>query len=61
MTRAAFGLRLLDWWGVAERETLTFAPDESGKWPLDCRLDVGLAARLLRVPLMGVDEVLAKN
>jgi dTDP-4-dehydrorhamnose reductase len=58
MTRAAFGLRLLDWWGVAERESLTVVEDTSGKWPLDCEMDVGLAARLLRTPLLGVDEVM---
>lgn len=61
MTRAAFGLRLLDWWGVAARATLSLAPDESGRWPLDCRMDVGMARRLLRVPLVGVDEVMEKN
>ncbi len=59
MTRADFGRRLLDWWGVAERDTLAFGPDESGQWPLDCEMDVGRAARLLRTPLLGVDEVLA--
>jgi dTDP-4-dehydrorhamnose reductase len=58
MTRAEFGLRLLDWWGVNERATLALAPDKSGRWPLDCRLDVRLAGRLLRTPLVGVDEVL---
>ena len=63
LTRAEFGLRLLDWWGVAERETLTLAEDNSGRWPVDCALDVGLAGRLLRTRLLGVDEVLvnAKN
>ncbi len=58
MTRADFGRRLLDWWFVMERETLTFGPDESGQWPLNCEMDVTLAARLLRTPLLGVDEVL---
>ena len=58
MTRAEFGLRLLDWWGVRERETLTFAPDDGRRWPLDCEMDVSLAGRLLRTPLWGVDEVL---
>jgi dTDP-4-dehydrorhamnose reductase len=57
MTRAAFGLRMLDWWGVVERETLTVVEDTSGKWPLDCEMDVRLGARLLRTPLWGVDEV----
>jgi dTDP-4-dehydrorhamnose reductase len=59
MTRAEFGQRLLDWWGVTERETLSFGPDESGRWPLDCEMDVSLALRLLATPLLGVDEVLA--
>jgi dTDP-4-dehydrorhamnose reductase len=58
MTRAEFGLRMLDWWGVAERETLTLAEDASGRWPLDCEMDVGRATRLIRAPLWGVDEVL---
>ncbi len=61
MTRAAFGLRMLDWWGVAARGTLALGKDTSGRWPLDCEMDVGLAARLLRTPLLGVDEVLADN
>lgn len=59
MTRADFGRRLLDWWGVTERATLAFGPDDSGQWPLDCEMGVGRAARLLRTPLLGVDEVLA--
>ena len=59
MSRADFGLRLLDWWGVNERATLTLGPDESGRWPLDCRLEVGLAAGLLATPLPGVEEVLS--
>lgn len=61
MTRAAFGLRMLDWWGVATRETLSLGLDESGQWPLDCEMDVSRAAGLLRTPLWGVDEVLARN
>lgn len=61
MTRAEFGLRMLDWWGVAERATLSLGPDESGRWPLDCEMDVSLAGRLLITPLSGVDEVLALN
>jgi hypothetical protein len=49
---------MLEWWGVAERDTLTVAEDASGQWPLDCEMDVSLAARLLRTPLWGVDEVI---
>lgn len=59
MTRAEFGLRLLDWWGVTERATLTLAEDDGRRWPLDCAMDVSLATRLLTTPLPGVDEVLA--
>jgi dTDP-4-dehydrorhamnose reductase len=57
MTRAEYGLRLLDWWGVSERSTLRVGPS-GPEWPLDCRLDISLALRLLRTPLPGVDEVL---
>jgi dTDP-4-dehydrorhamnose reductase len=58
LTRAEFGLRLLDWWGVAERTTLALAEDASGRWPLDCEMDVSRASRLLQEPLLGVSEVL---
>ena len=42
LTRAEFALRMLDWWGVRERETLTVGLSD-GKWSLDCRLDVSRA------------------
>ncbi|MCI0399169.1 MAG: SDR family oxidoreductase [Chloroflexi bacterium] len=57
MTRAEFCLKLLDWWGVTERETLHIGPS-GPEWPLDCRLDVSQAQELLTTPLPGVDEVL---
>lgn len=58
MTRAEFGLRMLDWWDIAERDTLTVGASD-GKWPLDCRLDVRRGAAVLQTPLLGVDEVIA--
>lgn len=61
MTRAEFGLRMLEWWGVTERATLLLGEDTSGRWPLHCEMDVGLASRILSVPLLGVDEVLSLN
>lgn len=61
LTRAEFGLRMLDWWGITNRATLALGPDESGRWPLDCAMDVSLAAGLLWTPLPGVDEVLSLN
>jgi len=59
VTRAEFALRMLDWWGIQERKTLTIGPGD-GTWPLDCRLDVGRAAAVLQTPLLGVDEVIAR-
>lgn len=58
LTRVEFGLRLLDWWGIDERDALRLGPDESGRWPLDCEMDVRLAGRVLATPMLGVDEVL---
>lgn len=60
MTRAEFGLRMLDAWGIRERETLTVAADAGGRWPLDCEMDLSLARRVLRTPMPGVDEVLGR-
>lgn len=57
MSRADFGLKLLDWWDVTERSTLTIGASSS-EWPLDCRLDLSLAREVLETPLLGVDEVL---
>jgi dTDP-4-dehydrorhamnose reductase len=60
MSRAEFGLRLLDWWGIEPGPTLAIGAS-TGDWPLDCRLDLRLAATLLTTSLAGVDEVLAAN
>ena len=59
LSRAAFGLRLLDYWGVDDRATLHLAPDVAQRFPADCRLDSTLAQQLLTTPLPGVDAVLA--
>lgn len=58
MSRAEFGLKLLDWWGMDERQSLSIDKSEDA-WPLDCRLDLSLATTLLATPLPGVDEVLS--
>lgn len=58
LTRAEFALRLLDWWGITERETLTTGLAEGGRWPLDCRLTLDRANSLLKTSLHGVDNVL---
>ncbi|UCG23908.1 MAG: sugar nucleotide-binding protein [Chloroflexota bacterium] len=58
MTRAEFGLKLLDWWAIEERAGLQSGHSDE-RWPRDCRLDISLARRLLSTRLPGVDEVMA--
>ncbi len=58
LSRAEFGVRMLDWWGVSERSTLSFGPGDGERWPADCTLDISRAQALLATPLPGVDEVL---
>jgi dTDP-4-dehydrorhamnose reductase len=58
MNRAEFGLKMLDWWGVQERETLSFGPSPV-TWPKDCRLDISLAKQKLTTPLPGLDAVIS--
>ena len=60
MTRAEFGLKLLDWWGIETRESLSLGPS-GPEWPLDCRLDVGVATAVLQTPLPGFDEVVGRQ
>jgi hypothetical protein len=60
MTRAEFGLKLLDWWGVNDRATLRCGPSDE-QWPKDCRLNIGLAQQVLNTGLSGVDQVLASH
>lgn len=58
LSRAEFGRRMLDWWGIQDRQTLSFGPGDPERWPADCTLDVGRALSLLKTPLPGVDAVL---
>lgn len=57
MSREDFGIKLLDWWGIKNRRNLVVGPADE-RWPLDCRLDLMLAERILLTELPGVDEVL---
>ena len=59
MTRAAYALRLLNWWQVPGRDQLSLGLADGNKFPLDCRLDVGRATAVLKTPMLGLDEVLA--
>ncbi len=58
LTRAEFGLRMLDWWGISDRQTLTCGPSNPESWPTDCTLDLSRARAVLRTPLPGVNAVL---
>jgi len=57
LSRAAFALKLLDWWGIRQRQTVTIGPSLGGQWPLDCTLDLRRATAVLQTPLPGVDNV----
>ena len=58
ISRAEFGLRMLDWWQIEERSTLVWGQSDADRWPADCTLNLSRAQSLLTTPLPGVDEVL---
>jgi dTDP-4-dehydrorhamnose reductase len=60
-SRADFALKMLDWWQLSQRDTLTIAPSTDKQWPLDCELDLKLATAVLQTPLYGVDELLQRT
>ncbi len=61
LSRAAFALKMLAWWGVDTSEGVHLASSDPERWPRDCRLDITLAQSLLKTPLPGVDEVLTRE
>lgn len=61
MSRAEFGLKMLGWWNITERDTLQTGPSNPILFPRDCRLDLTLARQRLVTPLPGVDEVIAQH
>ena len=60
LSRAEFGQRMLDWWGIDRRGTLRLGHSDPERWPQDCTLAIDRAERLLQTPLPGVDAVLAR-
>lgn len=58
MTRAAFSLKMLDWWHISQRAALTIGPSTGTNWPLDLTFDISRATAVLQTPLPGVDDVL---
>jgi dTDP-4-dehydrorhamnose reductase len=61
ISRADFGLRMLDWWQIEERSTLILGQSDPDRWPADCTLDLVRAESLLATPLLGVDQVLREQ
>lgn len=61
LTRAAFGLRMLDWWRIKDRSSLTVGPSDHEKYPADCTLDLSRAKAVLNTPQPGVDAVLNQD
>lgn len=59
LSRAEFGLKMLDWWGIKGREGLHFGPSDPERWPQDCTLALDRARTVLQTSLPGVDTVLA--
>lgn len=61
LSRAEFGLRMLDWWQIEKRETLSLGQSDRDRWPVNCTMDLRMAENVLSTPLPGVDEVLSKS
>ncbi len=57
LSRSDYALKTLRHWGVS-LEGVSAAPDQSGNFPLDVRLDVSKAQNLLATSLRGASEVL---
>lgn len=58
LSRSDFALKMLDYWDVQARATLSIAPYTGNEWPLNCEMDVSLATAVLKTPLTTVDELL---
>lgn len=61
LTRAEFGLKMLDYWGCRERTTLQLGTSDPDLWPANCTLSLARATAVLSTPLPGVDDVLAAH
>ena len=63
LSREQFGRRMLDWWQIDGRESVSAvkAEDIAPQVPRDLRLCLDRAHQALRTPLLGVDEVLGRH
>lgn len=61
LSRADFGLLMLDHWHIQQRQTLQLGLSDLNQWPGDCTLVIEQATGLLQTPLPGVREVLKQH
>ena len=59
--RASYSQALLAHWGIAAPDKIQIGADQTGQYPLDTRLDISQAQRLLKTPLPGFFDVLARH
>ena len=59
--RASYSQALLAHWGIAAPDQIQIGADQTGQYPLDTRLDISQAQRLLKTPLPGFFDVLARH
>ncbi len=62
ISRADFGLRLMEWWGIDHNGLVKTAPTPAdAPWPMNLQLDITLATQVLKTELLGVDQVFSKH
>lgn len=62
MSRADFGLKLMEWWGIGQAGLVaTAATPPDAPWPQKLNLDISLASEILKTELLGVDQVFSKH
>lgn len=62
ISRADFGLRLMQWWRIDQKGLVKTAPTPAdAPWPMNLQLDTALAAQVLKTELLGVDQVFSMH
>ena len=61
LDRASFSQAMLAWWGIQAPAQLIVGADETGRFPLDVRLDISHAQALLTTLLPGFHTVLTQH
>lgn len=58
LSRAEFGKRMMGFWQIPVNNHVHFAPDNSGRWPVDTRLDISVVQNMLSFPLQSVTKLM---